>query len=270
MSEYTELYELAHFYQMSSVLKDLEKLMGKLCDYSIEAAIPFLNCALLFENSELKETCLKKIREKSDEILKAEAFIQASEESVNLIFSLDPLNITSDEELVKAMNRYLENFPENRENVSDAIHSIRFLTLTDHQIMECSFLDDETKDRLIILKNNPDLPINVLPKFSKNRFHRSDHKILTTLPSNVVIKLYELFNDRYCFICKQLHSSLSCSIIWTIFPPFTYLNRIYSNNYSHTCLERYTNEHIISILQSFKKLAVDERNSARFSDFLDV
>lgn len=270
LEETLEVYSLAHLYQVLDVINLATSYMVKLSNYTSEVIIPFLNYACLYENAKLKEACVKQIREKADEILKAEVFLAASTEVVKLIFSLDPLNIKTDVKLMRAMQKYLEAHPDSRTELEDAIHAIRFLTMEDDKIIECQFLDNDTKDRLVILKNNPDLPINVLSNFSKNRNARSAHKILSTLPSSVVLKLYELFNDRHCFVCKQGHSSLSCSIIWTVYTPFTYLNRIYSNNYSHTCLERYTNEHITSILQAFKKLAVDEKENSRFGDFLDL
>uniref|UniRef100_A0A336K4X3 CSON001230 protein n=1 Tax=Culicoides sonorensis TaxID=179676 RepID=A0A336K4X3_CULSO len=270
LEETLELYSLAHLYQVSDVIKLLTNYMIKVCKYSTEVIIPFLNYACLYENLELKEACLKLIQEKPCEILKSEVFLTASTEVVKLIFSLDPLNIDTDEKLMNALDNYLKINPDSRTELEDAIYSIRFLTIDDEKIMECQFLNDDTKNHLVILKNNPDLPINILTDFSKNRNPRSAHLKIKTLPGNIVVKLYELFNDRHCFLCKAAHSSLSCPIVWTIFPPFTYLNRIYSNNYSHTCLERYSNDHITSILQAFKKLAVDEKENSRFGDFLDV
>ncbi|XP_063709105.1 kelch-like protein 40a [Culicoides brevitarsis] len=270
VQETLEVYSLAHLYQVSEVIRLASAYMIKLSKYSPEVTIPFLNHACLYENQPLKEACLKLVQEKPVDILRAESFLTASPEVVKLIFSLNSLNVPSDSHLVQAMQRYLESHPDLRPDLEDAIYAIRFLTLEDDEILECGFLDLETKDRLIILKNNPNLPINILTPFTQNRQKRANFKLLPMLPSNVVLRMFELYNDRHCFLCQEAHSALSCHLVWKMFKPFTYLNRIYLNNYSHTCLERYSNEHITAILQAFKKLASDERENSRFADFLDL
>lgn len=211
---------------------------------------------------------MSQVKLNAKEVLEAETFTTASTEVVKLIFSLDPLNIESDTDLIVALEKYLQVHPEARPELDDAIQHIRFLTMGDDEIMECQFLDTKIKERLVTLNNNLDYPSNNMPNFSKNRNRRSEYKILSALPSNIVLRLYELFNDRHCFFCKVAHSCFSCSKVLAVYKPFTYLSKIFQNNYSHTCLERYTNDHIKAILQTFNKLAIDEMYNKTFDDFL--
>lgn len=232
--------------------------------------VPYLNHACLYKNTKLKEACIKQIRLYADKVLEASSFPSASIEVINLIFTLDPLNIESDTDLITALQTYLEANPEARPQLDDAIHNIRFLSLEDDEIKECQFLETKIKDRLVILKKVPNLPMNNLPTFTKNRNPRADYKIMSTLPNNVVLKLYELFNDRYCFLCKATHSSFSCNKVLATYEGYKNLGKIYKDNFSHTCLERYTNDHIMAILRTLNILAIDEISNKTFDIFLDL
>lgn len=251
-------------YQVHDVLELISTYMTKMCRYDTKYLIPFVNHACLYKNIQLIEACMNQIKLRTKKfILEAENFSTASIEVVKLIFSLDQLNIWLEIYLVRAMQHYLQVNPDARTELEDAIHNIRFLTMSNHEIRECQFLDTEIKDLLVALKDNPDLPTSVLSGYSKNRNPRSEYKLLSALPNNVVRKLYEIFNDRYCFLCKVAHSPFPCQIVLSVFKPFKDLNLVY-NKYKHTCLERYSNDHIKSILETFNKLALDELYNKRF------
>lgn len=265
------VYSLAHLYQVHDVLELISAFIIKMSKYyNTQFMVQYLNLACLYNDLKLKETCLNHIKLYAMEVLEAYTFTTASIEVVKLIFSLDRLIIDSDIYLVNALQRYLEVHPKARPKLEDAIQNIRFLTLEDDEIMGCQFLDTKIKENLVKLKNNPNLPTSILSGYSKNRNSRSEYKFLSVLPSNVVVKLYGLFNDSYCFLCKAAHSSFSCQVVLGIYKPYTRLSEIHNEYYSHNYLDDYEDDHIKSILQTFNKLAIYEMSTKYFDDFLDL
>lgn len=189
--------------------------------------------------------------------------------SVNKFYSLNPLNIESENILVTALDKYIvknkNDIPEIMSNLQQAVDNIRILLIDADIINKC--MDEDFKNSLLRKKRKFGDAQRIDPDQQISERPRDKPTLLSQLPPHIIGQLYNLFNNRFCFHCNQVHSAINC----TNFAPKKFLPNIpgiYSY-YNHTQLDKYSDKDIISILEAFKQAGISVGSTSMYHVFVN-
>ena len=196
-------------------------------------------------------------------VLKSSDFLSAELVVINSFYTLDALNVDSENFLVQKLDEYIvkyqENIPDILKKLKPAIENLRNALITDLVTNKCSA---DFKHLLIQLKDGNTI--------SKKKCPRKKMSLLSQLPIEMLEVLYKKFTDEICYnakceyaVSRKFRDSTKSSM------HFNALNSIY-NLYKHTNLSRYSDDHIKQILDVFKSNAfsAEYKIFANYEDYL--
>ncbi|XP_063710053.1 BTB/POZ domain-containing protein 1-like [Culicoides brevitarsis] len=250
-----EFYYAVHKYNFEDAVGFVEIFLLK--NLTSENAILILETAETFNNDNLKAACLKIFKENTLEILADESFLNAEISTVETLFKQDSLQIESEMDLVKALERYIEHTEDRTgiiEKLRPAVNSIRFLTLSFEQLAEVVsrypiLSSDEVLNVMSCLL--PDKNCSKMPKglsVSRQIRHNSvDCCQMARLLSNV-------YSSKFCPHCLPIERPANHPI-W-LCPRFSnFSKKIFVKNtylkYGHAALMEYSYNDLKKIYQLY-------------------
>ncbi|XP_063708482.1 BTB/POZ domain-containing protein 2-like [Culicoides brevitarsis] len=244
-----EFYYAAHKYNCLDALEFIKNYM--LTEVNAENCTSFYAVAHLYENSELKAACAKIFSENTVDVLNSPKFLDADPKTIEAIFKLDALKITSEKQLVDALERYIkhnvEDDPEIAQKVRPALCQIRFLTLTPVVVAETTLLDSD--DALMVIGClTPEGDVSKMPTWlSMNAKKRTKE----AQDMDKIRKLSNVYFAKYCVYCGTSHASWNCSSGYLDSTRRSTLKEIYEK-YKHVFLIDYEKEDVESVFEIFK------------------
>lgn len=183
---------------------------------------------------------------------------------INSIYSMDPLNIQSEDVLVTKLDEYIafrsQETPDIKSKLQPAINNIRTAIVTKDVFKNCKFLSENDKRGL----KRATTDSLCSPRFKRPR---KKFTVLTRLPIDMIGELYRKFTDKYCWKCnKTTCKAIKCPALDSV---FSYLKGKIYPIYQHTRLEEYSEKHIRVILDVLKADAQCKKSLSDFQKFAD-
>nr|CAD7604155.1 unnamed protein product [Timema genevievae] len=160
------LFYAAHKYMIGELM---ESCIAYLWPHNLEDIWFLLNCDQIIDLENLQEAAMVLIRSRTTRILSDPRFLEISHSSLMLIVQQNELNINSEVELYNALVNWAKanrKFATDlRDVVGDAINHIRFLSMTEHEIVSCvnDLLTDKEKFDILKCMITKEFPPTVPP-----------------------------------------------------------------------------------------------------------
>lgn len=194
------------------------------------------------------------------QILGDKSFLTADPAVINTFYSLDPLNVDSEDILVLKLDEYISNHKERIESLMPAIKNLRIPLVKGETIekVKTSAYKIALQERAKHLENYKNT--------KKMKRPRRKITLLNSLPTDMIGQLYRSYDEETKYLGKYLPSrasSLKTKCIYSTNRDI--LQEIYKR-YNHTLLTEYSDEDLKAILEVFKKEA---ESSSEFEIFLN-
>lgn len=185
------------------------------------------------------------------DVINSPKFLTTNPKTLEAIFKLDALNITSEMQLINALERYIKHNQEDDDDIGEkvrpALSHIRFLTLSPTLVSQTTLLDPEDVLKVIGCLP-PDGEASKMPTFlSLNNKKRG----FSSLDMEMVRQLSEVYSSRLCFHCgTYAHKIWTCT---AAMDPArrTALKNIYEK-YNHVWLLEYDRDDLKAIYEMYK------------------
>lgn len=192
-----DLYEAAHFYQITLLVDLVRNEIPKVCyDQETSQISQLTLTAWKFQDFRLIEYSRKYFGWRAYKILQDTDFMKISAEVINSLFQIDRISAT-EVEILDGLEKYVESNPSTSLAIlRPAICGIRFGAIPKERIMITNVLSKEEKDYLL----NPHSI--VLPYLSRNACGRQRIPFFFRLTPDSQKKLESLFSEEFCLICE--------------------------------------------------------------------
>lgn len=194
--------------------------------------------------------------EHTGDVINSESFLTADPTTIEAIFKLNVLNITSEVQLIQALERYVShNQQADRDiakKVRPALSHIRFLTLSAALISQTTLLDPADALAVIgCLSSNCKMPTFL----STNDQNRSAVKVVTSIKLEMMRRLNEVYSSKYCPCCNASTPVWECKSFFGHlgFTNHTTLKNIYEK-YGHTWLYDYDAKDLATVYDIYNHL----------------
>lgn len=188
------------------------------------------------------------------DVLNNPDFLTAAPHIIEAIYALDKLYISSEVQLINALERYIVHNQTDDSNIVEkvrpALGHIRFLTLFENQIARTTLLNPE--DSLALIGCLPsDTEVSDIPSFlSSNRQIRGNLRNVNDF--EMMWKLHPLYTDKRCTICSSsYHPPWDCT--GSFYEVRTKLKDIYQK-YKHVNLLDYNSDDLKVVYEIYKAM----------------
>lgn len=184
---------------------------------------------------------VKVFADNTGEVINGQQFLEAQPETLKVIYELDTLEIESEVDLIKALERYIEHNQKNDSEivgkVRPALNNIRFLTMKAKEVVRTSLLTPEEKVD-VIHGLEPDVDLSKMPKdFSLNTNNRS-----YLVPRTKMIRsLSDVYSFTICNFCRRCHALWNCNFFFVVQSRVQSRKTVSTifNKYEHVSLKEY-------------------------------
>lgn len=254
LEEACQLYKAADFFQIEGVLDLLrEKIVSHWHSVKTLEISQLVNTALQHQDCELINFTTNVFVFNALKIIKDPDFLKYSSNAINFMFQRDDL-LANEIDLVKALETV--SGTHELKNLKPAIGAIRFLALSETEILSTSLLSDSERDFLLLKKYIK--PSNS-SKYKKPRKVKSFFELLS---SETQHQLREKFSRDKCWFCKAYHDVHTCQKVkceYAFYSTFSggTKNRL-MNMFIMADFKLYSKDDIIKILKTFQKYSAGD------------
>lgn len=245
-----DFYYAAHKYNCIDALEFITQYMLK--ELNPENAVVFYADACLYENRELREACVKIFSDHTFDVINSQTFLRAEPKIVEAIYKLNALSITSELQLINALERYIDHnqalIRDIVEQVRPALGHIRFLTIAAPLVAQTTLLKSNDVVAVVGCLSS-DAELCKMPTFlSSNNKKRA----FPDSAMKMVRKLNSWYFEKYCPACRSAYAYWTCPSHSTTESAMK-LKNIYQK-YKHVWLLDYSLDDLKAVYEVFKSL----------------
>lgn len=240
-----ELYYAGDKYDIKGVFPEAEKFLKDQLE-EIENIIPIYELCVAYGNHKWEENCIELLMSKTELVLLDASFLICQPKTFLKIFNLKSLYIDSEMRLLEAYIKYLEINENAKDDIQEALKSIRFLTIEPRDLVRINFFTDSELVRIIRIGSNHETEKEMPLDLSTTREDRCTK--ISRLDGEIT-KLIRKFSTSAC--CRQ-HTFTSC---WRASEDLKQKFTEVYKKYSHLNFHTYSPEDFEELLKIYQDAA---------------